>query len=201
MGKPLEGLAILLQTRSGDERSRNRCFRRIWEEYYPRIVVFVRGCGDRTGADAEDLAQEVMEKVYRGIGTYNPAWSFSTWIYTIARNACRDSARRGRRVPVIRSLTDLPASREPFHLRTPEQELISREEDRRVKAFFEAAEPETRQMAFLRFHQGMRCGEIAAVMSLPVGTVKFRLHEIRRKLKMHLEEDHGDSRALRASAL
>jgi len=109
MGKPLEGLAILFQTRSGDERSRDRCFRRIWEEYYPRLIVFLRGC--------------------------------------------------------------------------------------------EGAEPETRQIAFLRFHQGMRCAEIAAVMSMPMGTVKFRLHDIRRKLKLHLEEDHGDSRALRAPAL
>jgi len=201
MGKPLEGIAILLQSSSNDARSRNRCFRRIWEEYYPRLVVFVRGCGEGAGADAEDLAQEVMEKVFRGIGTYNPAWSFSTWIYTIARNACRDRARRERRAPVVRSLTDLPASREPFHLRTPEQELIRGEEDRRVEAFFEGAEPETRQIAFLRFHQGMRYGEIAAVMGVPVGTVKFRVHDIRRKLKLHLEEEHGSSRALRATAL
>lgn len=192
---------ILLQTCSGDERSRDRCFRRIWEEYYPRLIVFLRGCEGGAGADVEDLAQEVMEKVYRGIGSYNPAWSFSTWVYTIARNACRDRARRGRRAPVVHSLADLPASREPFHLRTPEQELIRKEEDRRVEAFFEGAEPETRQIAFLRFHQGMRCAEIAAVMSMPLGTVKFRLHDIRRKLKLHLEEDHGDSRALRAPAL
>jgi len=164
-------------------------------------VVFVRGCGEGTGADAEDIVQEAMEKVFKGIGTYNPAWSFSTWIYTIARNTCRDRARRERRAPVVRSLTDLPASREPFHLRTPEQEIIRKEEDRRVEAFFEGVEPETRQIAFLRFHQGMRCAEIAAVMSMPVGTVKFRLHEIRRKLKLHLEGNHGDSRALRAPAL
>jgi RNA polymerase sigma-70 factor (ECF subfamily) len=139
--------------------------------------------------------------VYKGIGTYNPAWSFSTWIYTIARNTCRDRARRERRAPVVRSLTDLAASREPFHLRTPDQELFRKEEDRRVEAFFAGAEPATRQLAFLRFHQRMRCGEIAAVMSMPVGTVKFRLHDIRRRLKLHLEEDHGDSRALRAPAL
>jgi RNA polymerase sigma-70 factor (ECF subfamily) len=201
MGRPLEGLSILLKSWSGDQRSRDRCFRRIWEEYYPRLIVFVRGCGEATSGDAEDLVQEVMEKVYKGIGTYNPAWSFSTWIYTIARNTCRDRARRERRAPVVRSLTDLAASREPFHLRTPDQELFRKEEDRRVEAFFAGAEPATRQLAFLRFHQRMRCGEIAAVMSMPVGTVKFRLHDIRRRLKLHLEEDHGDSRALRAPAL
>jgi RNA polymerase sigma-70 factor (ECF subfamily) len=201
MGRPLEGLGILLQTWSGDEKSRDRCFRRIWEEYYPRLVVFVRGCGAGTSADAEDLVQEAMEKVFKGIGTYNPAWSFSTWIYTIARNTCRDRARGERRAPVVRSLTDLPASREPFHLSTPEQELIRKEEDRRVEAFFEGVEPETRQIAFLRFHQGMRCAEIAAVMSMPVGTVKFRIHEVRRRLKLHLEEEHGESPGLRAPAL
>jgi RNA polymerase sigma-70 factor (ECF subfamily) len=201
MGKPLEGIAILLQSSSNDARSRDRCFRRIWEEYYPRLIVFVRGCGGGAGEDAEDIVQEIMEKVYRGIGTYNPTWSFSTWVYTIARNACRDSARRGRRAPAIRSLSDLASSQEPSHARTPEQELLLGDAERRVQEFFAAAEPETRQIAFLRFHQRMRYGEIASVMGMPLGTVKFRVHDIRRKLNLHLEEEHGSSRTLRASAL
>jgi len=200
MGEPLEGLRIVLQAQSGDRGSQERCFRRIWETYYPRLMVFARGCGGAAGADAEDLVQEIMEKVYRGIRTYNPTWSFSTWVYTIARNACRDRARRAHAVPSALSLADLPGPRQPADPWTPEQELLRRDTDRRVKEFFGAADPETRQLAFLRFHERAGYRQIASIMGVPLGTVKFRLHDLRRKLRSHLEEEDGEHRALRAQA-
>jgi len=38
--------------------------------------------------NAEDLFQEIMLKVFQNLSTYNPMYSFNTWIYTIARNHC-----------------------------------------------------------------------------------------------------------------
>lgn len=191
MARPLEGLAILLQTASGSADAREKCFRRIWQDYYPRLVIFVRGQGGAAACEAEDIVQDVMEKIFTGMGRYDPSWSFATWVYTIARNTCRDRARRERARPAARSLSDLPAALEPSHLVTPEQELLRDEAEQSIGRFFSGAEPDTRQIALLRFHQRMRYAEIAAVMGMPVGTVKFRVHEIRRKLKLDLEEGDG----------
>jgi RNA polymerase sigma-70 factor, ECF subfamily len=191
MARPLEGHAILLEYFTGDGQSRERCFRRIWREYYPRLLVFVRAQGGPAAAEAEDTVQEIMEKIFRAMGTYDPAWRFSTWTYTVARNTCRDRARRRRCRPTVWSLSDLPAGAEPFHARSPEQELMAAQAVELVRAFFRREQPENRQIAFLRFAERMRCAEIAAVMEMPVGTVKFRIHEMRRRLSSCLEAENG----------
>lgn len=190
MARPLEGTTILLQAASGRADIRERCFRRLWREYYPRLVVFVRAHGGAADEE-EDVAQEVMEKVFRALPTYDPAWRFSTWVYTIARNSCRDRARRARTRPQPASLSDLPGSRQPSHAVTPERELLGKETERQIEEFLAAEEPDTRQIAFLRFHQRLRYGEIARVTGMPVGTVKFRIHDVRRRLRLHLEVEHG----------
>jgi RNA polymerase sigma-70 factor (ECF subfamily) len=191
MARPLEGHRILLECFAGTEGSRERCLRRVWQEYYPRLLVFVRAHGGSAAAEPEDTVQEVMEKIFRGIATYDPSWSFSTWAYAIARNACRDRNRRACRAEGVQSLSEIPPGLEPCSHRTPEQELLGSETRREVQEFFRGEKAEDRQVAFLRFHQRMQYSEIAAVMEMPVGTVKFRVHEMRRRLAARLEADHG----------
>ena len=194
MGESLKGVAIALQCRSSDLLTRERCFRRIWEAYYARLAVFVRGARG-PGPDDEDLVQEIMEKIWRGILGYDPAWCFSTWVYTIARNACRDRARRR----LVRPET-VPLSE--HHGRSagpgPEEALIRGESERLVDRFFASADTETRQIAFLRFHEQLGYREISSVMGIPVGTAKFRIHAIRGKLKAAMGGEDADRRPVRA---
>ena len=191
MARPLEGHAIFLHSLAGDGKAREQCFRRIWQEYYPRLLVFVRRQGGPAAAEAEDTMQEIMGKIFRALGTYDPAWRFSTWAYTIARNTCRDKARRDLRSPPVGSLSSLPARDEPSHARSPEHEMLAGQTDGLVRAFFDRESPENRQIAFLRFRERLPCAQIAAVMEMPVGTVKFRIHEIRRRLASCLEAHNG----------
>lgn len=200
MGKPLEGIAVLLAALPRDPGARDRLFRRIWQLYYARLTVFVRGCGVHPD-DVEDVVQDTMEKVARGIEGYDPSRAFSTWVYTIAKNTCRDRARRERAKPPARPLSGEPRGFEPFHSLTPEKEFLRGETERAVGRFLAGEGPETRQIAFLRFSQALRYSEIAEVMGMPVGTVKSRVHGMRRRLGLRLEEDHGDGRTQRAPAL
>jgi RNA polymerase sigma factor (sigma-70 family) len=199
MGKPLEGIAVLLSALQRDPGSRDRLSRRIWERYYARLTVFVRGCGVHPD-EVEDVVQDTMEKVVRGIEGYDPARGFSTWVYTIAKNTCRDRARRQRARPPARPLSGEQGGVEPFHSLTPEKEFLHGETERAVSRFLAEEGPETRQIAFLRFSQSLRYAEIAGIMGIPVGTVKSRVHEIRRRLGLRLEEENGDGRTQRASA-
>lgn len=193
MAEPLEGIVIALQCRSADRRTRERCFRRIWDAYYARLVVFVRG-SQGPGPDNEDLVQEIMEKVWRGILGYDPAWRFSTWVYAIARNACRDRARRRLVRPVSMSLQEYQGS---ASVQGPEEDVLRGEAERLVDRFFASSDPETIQIAFLRFHERMRYRQIASVMGVPVGTARYRIHVIREKLKAAMEGEDGDRQPLR----
>jgi RNA polymerase sigma-70 factor (ECF subfamily) len=142
--------------------------------------------------------QEIMEKVWRGILGYDPAWRFSTWVYAIARNACCDRARRRLVRP-----ESLPLQEHGGRSATPgpEEELVRGETERLVDRFFASSDAATWQIAFLRFHERLGYREISSVMGVPVGTAKFRIHAIRVKLKAAMEGDDADCRPLRAQAL
>jgi RNA polymerase sigma-70 factor (ECF subfamily) len=189
MGGPLADLKTLLQAQSRNPGAREKCFDRVWREYYPKLMVFVRGYGAGGQGDAEDLVQEIMEKVFRGLGSYDSRYGISTWIYAVARNHCLDRLRKRGRAPDPVSVEELPASTQPADHATPERRFLAEEDGSRLRDFLDAADTETRQLAFLRFYQGMSCGGIAEIMGIPLGTVKFRLHRLRANVRAHMEAD------------
>ena len=77
---------------SMDTKKRETLFNDIWEEYYPKLTVYLKTA--YPGTETEDLVQDIMLKVYKNLHSYNPLYSFNTWIYTIARNCAVDSFRK-----------------------------------------------------------------------------------------------------------
>ena len=67
---------------------------------------------------------------------------------------------------------------------------ITSEMIKQIDEVLDSLHPDMRQIAFLRFHEEMKCSEIAKIVNIPNGTVKSRLHNIRTKLKQKLEEYH-----------
>jgi len=79
----------MLAFKSGDARA----FEVLVKRHRAPVFNFIlRFTGNR--ARAEDLLQEAWLKVVRGAGEYEPKARFTTWVYTIARNLCVDSARK-----------------------------------------------------------------------------------------------------------
>lgn len=161
----------------------------IWREYYARMVVFVgpmvRDQSHERFYDVDDVVQEIMVKVMINIDRYNPNFSFNTWIYTIARNHCRDlhrrAALRGRR-----SSQQTPEET-PAGQAGPEEELLRKEAAATVHRYLEGLSSAERQIAFLRFSERMTYEEIGRTLGMPSGTVKYRIHEIRKGLEYVLE--------------
>ncbi len=187
MEKQLSGLASVRALSAG-QAARARCLERVWRDCYPGLFVFVRAFDRRLACDAEDLVQEIMEKVYKKIDAYNPLYRFSTWVFAIARNHCLDRIRREGSRPSAAPGTEAADSPEPVDVMTPERIALGKDEQERVAAFIRAADPDTRQLAFLRFHQGLGYREISRVMCVPAGTLKYRVHELRERLRAHLED-------------
>ncbi len=180
------GLSII-RSLSGSQRAREECFRALWRVLYPRLVVFVRLFDRRNAEEAEDLTQEIMEKIFKGIDSYKPGHGFSTWAFAIARNHCIDRGRRRRKEPETVPLHDSSGPSLIAHESAPERALLENETDARVAAFMETVDPGLRQIAFLRFHQHLGYREISRIMGAPVGTIKFRVFRFRRMLLSYLE--------------
>lgn len=145
--------------------------------YSPRINYFLKTLGISCPEDREDLVQDVLEKAIGAKKSYYPGYAFSTWIYTIARRTAIDFLRKKRIV------------QEPFDdtysspVSKPEDLLLRNEQREFIHHFITGLEAEDRQIAYLRYFENFPLKKIAVVLDMPLGTVKYRLFEIRRHLK------------------
>lgn len=117
------------------------------------------------GRDVEDLYQETWLRVVRSVDRFDPGRRFSTWLFQIAVNLCRDWHRR--RVPEV---APAPAEVESA---TDQPRLEAGMDAERLLA--RLPEPQ-REVLILRYYHDLPEAEIAAILDCPKGTVKSRIH-------------------------
>jgi RNA polymerase sigma factor (sigma-70 family) len=71
---------------------------------------------------------------------------------------------------------------------TPETAVLHQELFQQIDGYLETLAPLYRQMALLRFYEGLSIKAIAKILTVPTGTVKSRLFLIKKELQMRLEE-------------
>ncbi len=136
-------------------------------------------------AAAEDLSQEVFLRVYRTVGTYQPAQgAFATWLTRVTRNLLVDHYRRGRRDRLTDSMDDAMPLLESLQstVRAPDRQAQDAELSEQLQRGLARLSPELREAVILRDLQGLEYGEIQAVLQVPEGTVKSRINRGRIEL-------------------
>jgi RNA polymerase sigma-70 factor, ECF subfamily len=139
--------------------------------------------------DAAEVAQETFIRVLRSLQTYDPTRPFRTWIFKIASNLALDSLRRRKRRPL--SLEDLtePEGR-PIEIADPgpgpEEGIKIGQADARFEALVREMPEHYRVVLHLRYKEELSYEEIAETLSLPLGTVKVRLHRAHEALRRRL---------------
>ena len=162
----------------------------------PRLLGYFRHLG-ADAASAEDLAQDVFLKLYRGRKTYTRRARFTTYLLHVARNHWIDVYRHKRLSPTAVS-TDAPTGRGGDEAESLGATLAGRSGDPSTGADQEALraglelalarlEDGQREVFVLAHVHGLRYEEIALVLEVPVGTVKSRVHTATRQLRRLLE--------------
>jgi RNA polymerase sigma-70 factor (ECF subfamily) len=178
---------------SGDSEAFNTLVRR-WEK---RIYNFVlRYSGDRE--DAQDLCQEIFTAAFQRLSTLRDRERFSSWLYTIALNACRMRARSSAGKQKI-SLDD-PEQAQTIDgqiqirneassfLLDPEQTLSRKQMELSVRRAIREIPQEQREVILLKEYQNLKFHEIAEILSCPLSTVKSRLYLGLKGMRKHLEK-------------
>ena len=124
------------------------------------------------GRDVEDLHQETWLRAVRAADRFNPRRRFSTWLFQIALNLCRDWRRRAPPVSIGTVADDVPA---PGDERTE-----ARLDARRLLAALPDAQ---REVVILRYCHDLSEDDVAVILGCPPGTVKSRLHHAMATLK------------------
>ena len=166
---------LVARSRSGDLDSFNQLITR-WER--PIYALAYRVIGQEE--DARDVVQETFLRAFRGIGAFKGQAKFSSWLYRIALNLCRDWIRRKRRSPISlvpedMELEDLAADSGPSE---SVEDLVARRELSSVVETAMAKLPEEQRTAIiLKEYHGMTFQEIADLQGVPLSTVKTRLYQ------------------------
>jgi len=159
----------------------------------PLFAFFYRlGCHPNS---IEDLVQDVMIRLYQARERYDPARPFSSWLYGIAKHVWQDYLRRLGREP--RRLAAMGLAEEvPSMAADSLEQSLEAEQAERVRWALERLPEEQRMTLILRHYQGLSYQEIAEALGIPVGTVKWRIHEALHKVKEFLAaRGRGRSRA------
>src|SRR3972149_2451617 len=141
--------------------------------------------------DVRDIAQEAFLKASRALPLFKREAKFSSWLYQIALNLCRDRLRRRRRSLAEVSLDLLSESGElPLATSGPSAAELAEASElaRTVGSAVWALPEEQREVIVLKEYQGLTFQEIAEVLGLPVSTVKTRLYRGLGVLRECLEQ-------------
>ncbi|MCB0290470.1 MAG: sigma-70 family RNA polymerase sigma factor [Calditrichaeota bacterium] len=179
-----EALMVLLQ--SGDAGA----FDALYHRYSQRLLVyFLRMLGnDRDKAD--DFLQDLFLKVIDKGGQFRAEARFSTWIFTVAHNMCKNEYRRREVRKVIDPEADveavsvLDAGANPgIHEALDRQRFQSR-----LQQVLLTCDDSQRSAFILRFQEHLSIREISEIMDCSEGTTKSRLFYVTKKLGKALGE-------------
>jgi RNA polymerase sigma-70 factor (ECF subfamily) len=175
---------LVARSIGGDAESFNQLILR-WER--PIYALAYRTIGREE--DARDVCQETFLRAFRALPGFRGQAKFSSWLYRIALNLCRDWIRRERRTGFVQppedvDLRELAAAEEPFE---SIEDLVSRHDQVRAIERAMALLPEEQRTAIvLKEYHGLTFQEIADLVGCPLSTVKTRLYQglsvVRREL-------------------
>ena len=161
------------------ERQDRAAFASLFEFYAPRIKAMLTRLGAAADA-AEDLAQETLLTVWRKAAYFDPdRASAAAWIFTIARNLRIDRLRGDNRAKLYAPFEMV----EPEGPERPDSALNAAERDTHVRAALKELSQEQVRVVQLSFFEGRAHGDIAALLNLPLGTVKSRVRLAMARLR------------------
>jgi len=184
------------RARAGDLDSFNQLVGR-WER--PIYALAYRTLGREE--EARDVVQEAFLRAFRGLKGFKGEAKFSSWLYRITLNLCRDWIRRERRAPIAQ----MPEDVDPLELADERasptesvEDLVARREMSEAVTRAMAELPEEQRTAILlKEYHGLTFQEIADTLDCPLSTVKTRLYQGLSVLRRRLERRQAEEASLR----
>jgi len=179
---------------SADDES---AFDELYSRYKDKLFLFIFQYV-KNQKTAEDIFQETFVRVVKHASRFNPKKKFSSWVYTIAANLCRDELkwrkRRQNQVSMESETSDFSRQSSGLRLkdringqgRSPREELEQDERERILDEAIGRLPEKFRIVIELNVRQGFKYREVAKILTCPLGTVKSRIHKAVAMLRQDL---------------
>ncbi|OKY75942.1 MAG: hypothetical protein BM485_06305 [Desulfobulbaceae bacterium DB1] len=174
---------------AGDKQAFNRLVLLYQTKVYNLALNYVK-----SPEEANDLAQDIFVTVYKSLGNLRERNKFTSWLYQIAINHCRNRykklSRRGYFSNI--SLDDEETFIQIVGDEGPEKTLQQENTIRIVRSAIDAMGEAEKEILILRDLQELAYEEISAILDIPLGTVKSKLNRARSSLKDRLKKIYND---------
>lgn len=165
-------------------KGEKKAFEVLYDRYFNKLVWFARGFVSSVQR-AEDLVQDVFIKLIEHPELFDKEKRFSTWIYVITSNRCKQALRDEKN-----RLRILEENVLPFKTQFSESELSSdllllKE---RIRSFLTHLSDKERAIYTLRIEQELSIKDIALILGLPEGSIKSGIYYLLKKLANHLKD-------------
>lgn len=188
-GSDPNGTELMLRLQGGEDAALNQLMAQ-WQT--PLIRFIYRYVGNQE--EALDLAQETFVRVYQNRRDYRPSAKFSSWLFTIASNLCRNYMRWERRHPTVAFPRDddgdsdvsNPAEALPSPCGAPSDTASQNDLARCVKASIQSLPHDLKTVVLLFEYEDLSYEQIAGVLKCSPKTVETRLYRARKILRERL---------------
>ncbi|TAE83532.1 MAG: RNA polymerase sigma factor [Alphaproteobacteria bacterium] len=176
----IDNLALIHEACRGD----GVAFQKLLNSHYPMIYrVAYRFTGHQQ--DAEDIAQEVCLLLVDKLATYQNKGSFTTWLYRIVVNQCRDAYKK-RTIDRQRDkgYTELNAL----------EAADAQEQHKKIQWLYRTVahlRSPLKETALLVLAEGLSHAEVGEILKCKESTISWRMHEIRKILTVAMEKEHA----------
>lgn len=178
---------LLKRAKKADTNAANELLRVYYEDVYSYLR---RLCGSQ--ADAEDLTQQTFLKAWSSLDRFKGRSKFSTWLHRIAYNCYIDWQRRNP--GNVQSNTDQWWRECTDENPGPAEELTQHRLSQELYEAVERLDDDKKQTVHLHYYQGLSLRETAKAMNVATSTVKYRLREVLRILRIRIGADDSKSK-------
>lgn len=177
-----ELLPLIESARNKDQKAQTKIINTFWVDVFSFVMKKVQ---DENVAD--EITVSVFSKVLNKLDLYDPNFQFKTWVLTIAQNSVIDYWRKKNRENEDAS-DELEEVRNQF-ARSPEELLISAEEQKKIQKIVESMDANYQDIIRLRFFEEKSIKEIAEELNLSVANTKVRIMRAKKVLGQLLKDN------------
>ena len=171
---------LMSRLRNGDDQALNALMNR-WQ--VPLRSFLYRSTQNEQ--DALDLAQETFVRVYRNRDKFRPGAKFSTWLFSIALNLCRDRARRGRTRMAV-PLDEAAEAEMGSTGEAPDDDLVRAETSEKVRSAVNELPEQLKEAVLLCEYENLSQADAAVIAGCSAKAVETRLYRARALLRQAL---------------
>ena len=171
-----ESIQLIKRAKLGDKEALIELIMREKQDYYRLAYIFMKD-----NDDALDVMEDMILKVYENLKKLKDDNAFYSWSKSILVNCCRNNLKRRKRVILMRNIPE-GSYEDIFHI-TDEQLYIEKH--------WGSLNQKYQEVLKLRYYLDMDFASIAAILKIPLGTVKSRIHAGLQKLKQSMGVSNG----------